>query len=207
MVQLLSPNSPVYDPVDEIGRDSFPASDPPSFTPVSGSGAKRPALPDATFATSLEGVFKEVDLTQLPATGQVHLVLREAEAFLTQALREWAEGRASAEAAEVVDRLATLRAYLSEHRANIEEEGSLCDSVKSGTPYLISHMHHLLRHHDELDHAIGLASSEFESTEDAAGAALRVRRRAKTIAAALTTMLAVEGRLLMAQFCEPQALD
>lgn len=207
MAQLLSPNSSVYDPVDEAGSDSFPASDPPAFTPVSGIGAKRPPLPDSGFAPSLEGVFREVDLSLLPPTGQVHLVLLEAEAFLSQALRDWAAGRASAEASEVVGRLATLRAYLDEHRANIEAEGSLSDSVKSDAPWLISHMHHLLRHHDELDRAIVLASAEFERTRDDTRAALRVQRRAKGIAAALSTLLGVEGWLLMAQFCEPPALD
>ncbi len=207
MVRLLNPQNPVYDLVDEAGLDSFPASDPPSFTPVAGSGGKRPVLPEAAIATSLRGVFKEVDLRQLPPTGEVHLVLMDVEAFLSQSLRDWAEGRASADAEVVVGRLATLRAYLSEHRANIEAEGSLSDSVKAEAPWLLSHLHHLLRHHDELDHAIGLASAEFESIGDASRAALRVRRRAKTIAAALTTLLAVEGGLVMAQFCEPQALD
>jgi hypothetical protein len=207
MVQMLNSSSAVYDLVDEIGRDSFPASDPPSFTPVSGSGAKRPALPAAVFATSLEGVFKEVDLSQLPPTGQVHLVLLEAEAFLSQALREWAAGRASAEAAEVVDRLATLRAYLSEHRANIEAEGSLSDSVKSEAPWLMSHLHRLLRHHDRLDRAITLASAECEEAGAETPPAVRVQQHTKGVAAALMTLIAVERWLLMDQFCEPQALD
>lgn len=207
MVQLLSHNSPVYDPVDEVGMDSFPASDPPSFTPVSGSGAKRPALPDAAFATSLKGVFKEVDLSQLPPTGQVHLVLLEAEAFLSHALREWAAGRASADAEQVVGRLATLRAYLSEHRANLEAEGSLSDSVKSEAPWLMSHLHRLLRHHDKLDRAITLASAECEEAGTDTLPAVRVQQHTKGVAAALMTLIAVERWLLMDQFCEPQALD
>lgn len=199
--------SDVYDPVMEAGLESFPASDPPAFTPVRSTGAKHSTVPGARSTSDLQSAFREVDLRLLPRTGQVHLTLLEAEAFLGLALREWAAGRGSAAGAEVAGCLVALRIHLNEHRTNIEAEGSLSNSVKSEAPWLISQLEHLLRHHDELGSAILFASAEYERTGDETRAAVRVHRRAKGITAALTTLLAVERTLLMAQFCEPQAQD
>lgn len=207
MVRTLSKIKVVYDAVEEAGQDSFPASDPPSFTPVSGSGTRPRSFAAPGSSSAMKGVFREVDLDLLPPTGQVHLVLLEAEAFLAQALREWAAGGTDTEAEEVVGRLTSLRDYLSEHRANIAADGSLADSLKSDAPYLISHMHRLLRHHDELDRAIAVASTEFETTQNDTHSAKRLRGHARGIAASLTKLLGLERWLLMAQFCEPPALD
>lgn len=199
--------SDVYDPVMEAGLESFPASDSPAFTPVRGTGGKHSTVPDARFTPDLQSAFREVDLRLLTRTGHVHLALLQAQEFLGLALREWAAGRGSAVGAEVAGCLAALRIHLNEHRANIEAEGSLSNSVKSEAPWLISQLQHLLRHHDELASAILLASAEYERTGDDTRAAVRVHRRAKGITAGLTTLLAVERSLLMAQFCEPQAQD
>ncbi len=175
--------------------------------PVSRVGATHSGFPEPGFTSDLQCEFREVDLRLIPRTGQVHLALREAEKSLRLALWEWAAVRSSVAGTELVGRLAALRIDLYEHRANIEAEGSLSDRVKSGNPWLISQLQHLLRHHDELDSAIFVASAEYERTTDDTRAAVRVHRRAKGIAAALTTLLAVERSLLMDQFCEPPALD
>lgn len=175
--------------------------------PASRVGALHSSFSEPGFTSDLQREFREVDLRLIPRTGQVHLALREAEESLRLALQEWAAVRSSAAGTELVGRLAALRIHLDEHRANIEAEGSLSDRVKSGNPWLISQLQHLLRHHDELGSAIFFASAEYERTTDDTRAAVRVHRRAKGITAALTTLLAVEGSLLMDQFCEPPALD
>lgn len=207
MARTLNDTSDVYDPVAEAGRDSFPASDPPSFSPMTAAGGKRSPLPDDDFAACVDGLFREVDPHLLPLPGQVHMVLVEAQAFLIDELEEWAAGRQDVSLAELVDRLSTLRAYLSEHRANIQAEGSLCDSVGTGTPYLLSHLGHLLQHHDALDTAIAAACAEFMETADENRAALRMQKHIRAISAELGTLLAVEAQLIRSQFTEPQALD
>ncbi len=199
--------SNAYDPVTEAGFESFPASDSPAFTPISGMGGRHSSRFDATVASNWQRVFKEVDLNLIPRTGQVHLALLDAERFLGLALHEHAAGRDNPTGAEVAAHLAALRMRLAEHRSNIEAEGSLADSVKSQDPWLISQLQHLLRHHDQLGSAILFAGVEYESMGNDRRAAVRVHRRAKSIAAALTTLLDVERALLMAQFCEPQAQD
>jgi len=178
-----------------------------AYDPVTEGGKHSRAL-DATFASNWQGVFKEVDLDLIPRAGQVHLALLEAEEFVGLALRKWAAGRGDAAGSEeLAGRLAALQIRLNEHRAGIEAEGSLSDSVKSEDPWLISQLQHLLRHHDKLGSAILLASAEYEIDPERIRAAARLYRRAKGMAAELTTLLSVERSLVMAQFCEPQAQD
>ena len=100
-----------------------------------------------------------------------------------------------------------MQVHLRQHRAHIEADGSLSDSVKVAHPWLISQLDRLLRHHGALDAAIERASVEYHEEPDLERATARIHRRAKGIAAGLTTLLSVERSLLMNGFCEPHALD
>ncbi|MCZ2109984.1 MAG: hypothetical protein LC118_10550 [Dehalococcoidia bacterium] len=192
------------DLVTEAGFESFPASDPPSFTATSGAGEPDRALRDADIAERWQTVFTEVDLEKLPEPGQVHLALLDASHLLEEAL----EGcqRTEDDGEHVVNHLIGLREELGRHRANIRTQG-LTDEIATEGPWLLSHVEHLLQHHDKLDLEIARAHAEFRGEEDIRRATDRVCRRAKSILASLQTMLTVEHSLIMAQFCEPPAHD
>ena len=158
----------------------------------------RATAPDGSFTTGLEPLFKEVDLRRIPRTGRVHLALLQAEQSLWLALGT---------GGDIVLCLAEIRTHLREHRANVEAEGSLSDSVRSEDPWLLSHLNHLLHHHDELEKAILVADAEYARSGHDPDAGARVNRRARSIGVKLSTLLTVERSLLMNQFCEPQAQD
>lgn len=150
--------------------------------------------------------FAEVDLEQLPETGQVHLALLDAGQFLEEALDGRRRVSDGGSGHGVAHRLLGLREELGRHRANIATEG-LAEQVTRDDPWLLSHLDHLLQHHDQLDLAIARARDEFAGASDVSCATDRIHRRAKGILATLRTMLSVEHSLIMAQFCEPPARD
>lgn len=194
------------DPVAEAGYESFPASDPPAFTATRGAGEPDRALHDENIAERWQPLFTEVDLGKLPETGQVHLALLDASQLLEEALEQRRHGGGDGDGPHVADRLLGLRDELGRHRANIQTEG-LTEQVTTEEPWLLSHLQHLLQHHDQLDFAIAQARTEFDQEGDVRRAADRICRRARGILATLRTMLSVERSLIMAQFCEPPARD
>lgn len=196
-----------YDPVAEAGMESFPASDPPSFTATNGTGSRNPDAFDGSLTSDLRSLFREVDLSSLPHVGQVHLALLEAQDFLGSAVRRWAEDRTGTDGHEVVGRLLSLRVELNDHRLHMAAEGSLFDSVSFEGPWLLSELKHLFDHHDRLDAAINRASAAYESEAEPEIASAGVFHSLRSIEASLATLLSVEHSLLMAQFCEPPAHD
>ena len=196
-----------YDPVAEAGIESFPASDPPSFTSTSGTGSPNVRELDSTSDATVRSMFREVDLSALPHLGQVHFALLQAQEYLASATRRRASQPADTDGHAVVGRLVALRVELNEHREHMEAEGSLTTSVTEEGPWLLSELRHLYDHHERLDEAISLVSAAYERERRAEVATAKVFHALRSIEAQLATLLSVEHSLLMAQFCEPPARD
>ncbi len=192
------------DPVAEAGYESFPASDPPAFTATRGAGEPDRALTDENIAERWQPLFTEVDLDKLPETGQVHLALLDASRRLEESMGGC--HRTADDGQHVAHHLIALREELARHRSNVQTQGLSAEVVADG-PWLLSHLEHLLQHHDQLDVAIARAHAEFRGERNARRATDRIHRQTKAILARLQTMLSVEHSLIMAQFCEPPARD
>jgi hypothetical protein len=195
----------LFDPVQEASIESFPASDPPAFTPVSGTGTTH-SWHDG-FSSSVREMFREVDVEAVPLAGNQHLALLDAHEFLATALSHWAGGPRADAGPAVADRLGDLRSELREHRNTMERDGSPAEALRRAHPWLIAQSERLMRHHDVLEVAIAQACREYYRELDGERAAARIHRRLRAITASLGTLLSVERSLLTDQFSEPPALD
>jgi hypothetical protein len=195
------------DPVEEALVESFPASDPPAWTGVTGVG---PPPPAATVGEPI--AFSQPTARQTTLARQTrgeHDALLVAMHRLEAALAAAAPGRESAWNARVLKDLGGVQECLARHVASAEAPDGLLAEIDLSHPTLARRVDRLRHEHaDLLQQAGALARrvEEFWCVEWATGTEERpdtadIRQRAARLLAALRDHQAHEADLILETFC------
>jgi hypothetical protein len=190
------------DPVAEALEESFPASDPPAWTGVTGVGPPPPAAP----ASEPTSVSQQTALAQ--QTRGEHDALLVAMHRLEAALAAAAPGREQAWNARVLKDVRGVQEYLARHVASAEAPDGLFAEIDLTRPTLARRVDQLRREHADLRHKAGALErrvEEFWCVEWAMGAEDRpdtadIRQRAARLLGALRDHQAHEADLIFETF-------
>jgi hemerythrin-like domain-containing protein len=176
------------DLIDEADEESFPASDPPSWTPMTGVGP--PASREAQQQTAATRTRSE------------HDALLAAMHRLEAALAAAAPGREHPWNRRVLDHLRGLEGVLAEHVASAEGPGGVFGEIDQTRPTLVRRIERLRREHaDLLRQAQALQRLAAHYGEDERPDAADIRRRAAALLGALRHHQAAEADVIFESFC------
>lgn len=187
----------MVDCVEEAGMDSFPASDPPSFTPFGGS-AVSPSLRTPTW-------LRNVDRSRLPVSGTMH-------AFLLSAIEDLNSAqKISVEPAEtLMDLLLTTSWVLKKHREAMLGDDDLGEDIESNSQWLLPRLGRIITRHEQLEELIAEIVGKLEAwpPSGSEGLSWQIVSGELQIAAALLTQVLMEEHFLEhAIFDPPPAHD
>jgi BMFP domain-containing protein YqiC len=148
------------DPVEEALEESFPASDPPAWTAVTGLGPP-PAAPPAGEPTNPQPTARQTALAQ--QTRDEHDALLVAMHRLEAALAAAAPGREPAWSARVLKDLRGVREDLAGHVASAEGPEGLFSEIDLTRPTLARRVERLRQEHAELLQQAAVLERQVES--------------------------------------------
>ncbi len=194
------------DPVEEALEESFPASDPPAWTGVTGVGPPPPAATAGEPTALSQPTARQTSLAR--QTRGEHDALLVAMHRLEAALAAAAPGREPAWNARVLKDLRGVQECLARHVASAEAPDGLFAEVDLSHPTLARRVDRLRREHADLLQQAGALErrvEEFWCVEWAPEAEERpdtadIRRRAARLLAALRDHQAHEADLIFETF-------
>ena len=187
----------MVDCVEQAGIDSFPASDPPSFTPMGGSATPPPLRAPAWLLN--------VDQSRLPMSGTLHLLLLNALEDISAATNI-----ETGPPPRLTGELEAIAAALRGHREVILGPENLREDIETSTQWLLSRFERLVAHHEQLEEVIDGILAKLEAWPPSGSEPLSwqiVAGELRIAEALLTQVLMEEHFLEHAMFDSPPAHD
>lgn len=146
--------------IEEASQESFPASDAPAWTPVTGVGSPPPSATVPEPAGSPHPTARQATLSR--GTRDEHDALLVAMHRLEAALAAAAPGREQGWNARVLNDLRGVQEYLDRHVASAEAPDGLLAEIDLTRPTLVRRVDQLRREHTDLLQQAGALQRQVE---------------------------------------------